>query len=142
MQGQPQVSQRFGGGGGSEHHFVQSMNLCLVGVKGRSGDSIDQIQFLFRDITTGQFMESRAYGGRGGRPWCYQAPPGQWIDKIWFQQTAFLKSVKFGTNLGVVSNEYGSNGHRSGYYDVSGRRITGVITRCGGLVDAVTFLSV
>ena len=118
------------------------MNLCLVGARGRSGDSIDQVQFLFRDIQTGQFVESGRYGGRGGRAWCYQAPPGQWIDKIWVEYTGFVKSLKFGTNQGAISPEHGGHGPGTGYFDVSGKRITGAIVRCGGLVDALTFLSV
>ena len=54
--GQPQGGQWMGGRGGSAHQFAHNTNLCLVGARGRSGASLDQLQLLFRDITTGQFV--------------------------------------------------------------------------------------
>lgn len=54
--GQPQESQHFGGGGGHPNQFTHNSNLSLVGVRGRCGGALDQIQFLFRDINSGQFI--------------------------------------------------------------------------------------
>ena len=102
---------------------------------------MDQIQFLFRDINTGHFIESGRYGGNGGRPWAYQAPPGQWIDKIWVGTSNYVTSIKFGTNQGTMSNEYGRHGQRTHYFDVSGRRIAGTTVRAGALIDALQFLA-
>lgn len=56
------TSQHMGGHGGHHHEFNQP-NLCLVGIRGRSGAAIDQLQFLFVDINTGQHIESPPYGG-------------------------------------------------------------------------------
>ena len=80
-QGQPQLSQCIGGHGGSHHQFMQP-NYSLVAVRGRCGGAIDQVQFLFIDINSGQFHESGRYGGNGGNAFEFQAPPGAWIDRI------------------------------------------------------------
>ena len=101
--GQPQQSQLYGGNGGHMNEFTHNYNLCLVGVRGRSGANLDQLQFLFRDITTGQFIESGRYGGNGGSAWIYQAPEGQWIDKVWVEYHGLACSLKFGTNAGMQS---------------------------------------
>lgn len=46
------TSQFMGGHTGYQNEFNQP-NFCLVGIRGRSGASIDQIQLLFVDINTG-----------------------------------------------------------------------------------------
>ena len=53
--GNYQFSEHFGGHGGHKQEFMRP-NLSLVGVKGRCGDSLDAIQFLFVDINTGQHL--------------------------------------------------------------------------------------
>ena len=74
-----QASGQFGGNGGGPFDFVRP-TLSLVGVRGKAGASIDQIQFLFVDVNTGQFAETPRWGGNGGGHFEWQAPIGEWID--------------------------------------------------------------
>ena len=69
-------SIHFGGKGGSAVDFTQNSNLSLMAVRGRQGQFLDQIQFLFEDSNTGQYIESPKCGGKGGSEWMFQAPPG------------------------------------------------------------------
>jgi hypothetical protein len=76
-------SQQYGQNGGHTPYLVQNQNYSLVGVRGRFGDVLDSIQFLFIDITTGQYHESPKLGGNGGEfPFNWQCTMGQWIDKV------------------------------------------------------------
>ena len=92
--GNIQWSDQMGGNGGSPGQFIRD-NLCLVGVRGRTGAAVDQLQFLFIDINTGQHCETQAWGGNGGRPFTYQAPQGQWIDKVTCNFSQYLNSIEF-----------------------------------------------
>ena len=68
--GQFEKSPVFGGDGRNKpHQKYQEMdpNWSLVGVRGRHGASIDQIQFLFVNINTGKFHETGVWGGNGGK---------------------------------------------------------------------------
>ena len=54
--GQRKESNHFGGYGGGGVDFTQNPNLSLVGARGKYGELIDNIQFLFVDITTHQYV--------------------------------------------------------------------------------------
>lgn len=79
--GQTYWSDYIGGNGGGPQEFT-GQSYSLVGARGKSGASVDCIQFLFKDINTGQFVETGRWGGNGGGDWIFQAPVGQWIDKV------------------------------------------------------------
>ena len=105
-------SDFYGGGGGANYfEFSQNSNLSLVAVRGKAGACLDSIQFLFVDTTNGQYVESPRFGGLGGNEFMYQAPPGQWITKVWFNVGGVINGVKFGTKQGEVSDHYGGGGN-------------------------------
>ena len=79
--GQSYWSDYIGGNGGGPKEFI-GQNYSLVAVRGRFGAAVDAIQFLFKDINTGQFFETGMWGGSGGGDFIFQAPVGQWIDRI------------------------------------------------------------
>ena len=95
-QGQPMLSDCIGGHGGSQHQFMQP-TYSLIGVRGKCGGLIDNIQFLFVDINTGQFAESGRYGGNGGNHFEYIAPHGAWIDsvKVTSSNNNMISSLEF-----------------------------------------------
>ena len=76
-----QCSQPVGGHGGHPHEFMQP-TYSLVAIRGGAGAALDSIQCLFKDINSGQFVESPRWGGGGGNQYEYQAPPGAWIDRV------------------------------------------------------------
>ena len=123
--GQLTKSDHFGGMGGAFSDFGQNSNLSLVAVRGGAGSLIDRVQFLFIDINTGQYVESPVYGGQGGAPFMYQAPPGQYITDIWVTHGALVNRLRFGTNQGVTSDTYGNDDANHGHFHTNGR-ITGV----------------
>ena len=132
------TSQHMGGHGGGPFEFVQP-NLCLVGIRGKAGASIDQLQFLFIDINSGRHVESPPFGGNGGNHFCWQAPEGEWIDEIKMEWNEFCQSIEAKSNGGSRSRRFGGRGHHRGHFDVQGRRITGVSGKAGALVDGITF---
>lgn len=134
-------SPMFGSMAGQHQELIQP-SLSLVGCRGRCGALIDQIQFLFVDINTGQYIETPRWGGQGGGEFEFQAPAGQWIDHIHVSHGEHVNSIKLITNQGMESQSFGGNGPNQRDYDVRGKRITGIKCRCGGLVDAVTFMSI
>jgi hypothetical protein len=136
--GNYQKSNHFGGQGGGTAEFAQP-NLSLVAVRGRCGAALDQIQFLFVDINSGQYVESPRWGGTGGGEFIYQAPPGQWIDNIEVNSDNFIQGIQFTTNQGDRSKKFGGNAGSRGTFHVQGKRITGVFCRYGALVDGLQF---
>lgn len=140
--GQTQWSQVFGGSGGSAHDHV-GQTWSLVGVRGKSGALVDQLQFLFVDINTGQFTQSPRWGGNGGDHFTFQAPVGQWIDRIsvrYAEGNCPLVAIQMETNTGMQSGWKGGVGGQQADINAKGRRITGVQVRSGGKIDAVGFL--
>jgi hypothetical protein len=140
MYGQMRQSGHMGGHGGGLNDFVQP-TLSLVGAKGRCGASLDQIQFLFVDINSGQYFETPAWGGNGGGQWIYQAPPGQWIDRVEVTWNDYVQGVTFTSNGGDKSRRFGGNGRQRETFHAQGQRITGVQCRAGALVDALVFFA-
>ncbi len=55
---------------------------------------LDQLQCLFIDVTTGQFHQSPVFGGNGGNEFMFQAPQGQWIDKLLLGSGDFVGSIE------------------------------------------------
>ena len=51
-----QWSEWAGGQGGNPTDFSGNPNLCLVAVRGRCGELVDNLQFLFLDVNTGQYV--------------------------------------------------------------------------------------
>ena len=141
-QGQYQESQRFGGNGGNPQEFIRP-NLSLVAVRGRCGSLIDSLQFLFVDVTNGQYVESPKFGGNGGaNEIFYQAPPGQYIDKVYTVHGDLLNQIRFETNQGDRSRNFGSEwAAHQGQFVAQGKRITGVRVGAGSLIDRVQFLA-
>lgn len=113
----------------------------MVAVRGRSGAAVDHLQFLFVDVNTGQYVESQRFGGGGGSEFLYQAPPGQYINKVYASYGNTLNLISFETNLGDKSRQFGQPGPRQGQFIVQGKRITGVRVRYGNLIDKVQFLA-
>lgn len=133
-------SECYGGPGGNYADFLQNENLSLVAVRGKAGNSLDSIQFLFVDTTNGQYVESPMYGGPGGDEYMFQAPPGQWINKVYINYGNYVDAVVFETNQGVKSQHIGGQGgHIKKAYETNGR-IFGVKIRTGNLVDAFIFV--
>lgn len=131
-------SQIIGGNGGGPGEFT-GPNYSLIGVRGKAGDAVDRLQFLFVDISTGQCVESPILGGAGGAPFEFVAPAGQWIDKIRTKSGNYLLSLTFETNAGVSSPKIGNGAGKEDFINLSGKRITGVKWRSGSLVDNLQF---
>lgn len=86
-------SEHFGGHGGGPGEFAQP-TFSLVAIRGRCGAMLDQLQCLFIDVTTGQFHQSPVFGGNGGNEFMFQAPQGQWIDKLLLGSGDFVGSIE------------------------------------------------
>jgi hypothetical protein len=114
-----------------------------VAVRGRCGSVIDSLQFLFVDVSNGQYVESPKIGGPGGaNEIFYQAPPGQYIDKVYAVHGSLLTQIRFESNQGDRSKNFGSDGaEHSGQFVVQGKRITGFRARCGAVMDSIQFLA-
>ena len=54
------------GGSEGESFMFGDDRLALIGVKGRAGDLVNQLQFLFVDLENGQFHSTPPVGGGGG----------------------------------------------------------------------------
>ena len=129
----------FGSHNGHLTDFTQNNNLSLVAVRGRHGALVDQIQFLFIDINTHQYVESPACGGSGGSEFMFQAPPGQWINKIMIRVGACIDAIQFRTNQGVASPSFGGNGGGPGEYETHGR-ITGFKARSENCLNGLCMI--
>ena len=62
---QMQWSEWVGGQGGEPTDFSGNPNLCLVAVRGRCAQLVDNLQFLFLNVNTGQYIESPVCGRNG-----------------------------------------------------------------------------
>lgn len=131
-------SQTFGGNGGGPAEFA-GPNYSLIAARGKGGGSMDSVQFLFVDVTTGQCVETPRWGGLGGGDWAFQAPPGQWIDKIYVISNNLVNALTFETNMGVRSAKFGGTNGQQGQLVATGKRISGVRVRCGTLIDQISF---
>lgn len=89
-----------GGSSGKPFEFV-NQKLALIGVKGKAGALVDQLQFLFVDPQTGQFQTTPVVGGHGGADFSIECPPGQFISKIHVWSGAKVDAVQFVTNTGM-----------------------------------------
>jgi hypothetical protein len=98
-----------GGVGGQVFEFV-NQKLLLVGVRGRAGANIDQLQFLFVDPHTGHFQSTPEVGGNGGHPFAVECPPGQWISKINVWAGTMITALQFETNTGMKTEKFGGKG--------------------------------
>jgi hypothetical protein len=91
---QPVKSPWYGGLGGVPGEF-KGPNYSLIAVRGRNGSLVDNLQFLFVDIHTGQCVETPVLGGKGGSKFEFQCLPGEWISKIHLATGQYLTSIKF-----------------------------------------------
>ena len=128
---QMQWSEWVGGQGGYPTDFSGNPNLCLVAVRGRCAQLVDNLQFLFLNINTGQYVESPVCGKNGGSEFIYQAPAGQWIDQVITYNNEYLQAVEFVTNAGDRSPKFGKKASNRKDHNMKGRRITGVRIRSG-----------
>ena len=110
---------------------------------GLLSSAIDSLQFLFVDVNNGQYVETPKYGGNGGaNELFYQAPPGQYINKVNVVHGALVNQISFESNLGDKSRHFGNEpAAKQGQFIAQGKRITGVRVSCGTLIDKVQFLA-
>lgn len=83
-----------GGVSGQPYEFVNS-RYALVGVRGRSHQYINALQFLFVDTQTGQFHETPEVGGPGGQMFTVTCPNGQYITKAFVWSGSLIDALQF-----------------------------------------------
>lgn len=83
--------------GGVEGKPFEFLNLryMLVGIRGRNGQFIHSLQFLFVDTQTGQFQETPEVGGQGGQMFTVTCPTGQYITKVFIWSGNVIDAVQF-----------------------------------------------
>jgi hypothetical protein len=102
-------SRIYGGNSGQPFEFFDQKWL-LIGVKGRAGANIDQLQFMFVDPQTGQFQSTPEVGGHGGHPFVVECPPWQFISKIYVWSSSMLDALQFETSGGIKTEKFGGKG--------------------------------
>lgn len=71
-----------GGDGGSEFKVACSKNQFLVGIRGRSGDAVDQLGGYCQNAENAQPSDTAVTGGSGGNPFDARCPTGYAITGI------------------------------------------------------------
>ncbi len=104
----------------------------------RSGASLDAIQLELTDgVTT---MVSPYRGGYGGYEKVFNVPDDQWISQIEIRSGSMVDSVRFVTNKGIKSEQFGGN--TGNYYLVNlPGPLVGLEGRSGSRIDQLGFVS-
>ncbi len=67
----------------------------MLAVAGKCGGYIDSISFKFVNIETGIFYWTQLYGGKGGDPYSWELPPGQWVTNTYIKSGGYIDSIQF-----------------------------------------------
>jgi hypothetical protein len=128
-----------GGAEGTSFEY-HNEDYCLVGVKGRAGQYINELQFLF-SVHKGEasYQRSPTVGGDGGQQFLFETPAGEWIEKVHIWYGDKVEALQFETNGGKISEKFGGPGGKEHITGTPGKVITGVKGRSAVCIDQICF---
>ena len=133
-------TQSYGGNDGDVFEWENSQsNYEVRKIKVRAGSLIDQLTLILGNGTNE--ISSPTYGGNGGVLYEWSVPDGEYINKITIRSGSKINALKFHTNKGTVSPQYGKNGGTESTIEFqAGYRLIGFFGRSNNLVRKLGFI--
>jgi hypothetical protein len=96
-------SLKFGNDTGNSS-FNERIKERIVKIYVWSGEFVDAIQVEYQD------QKDKKYGGNGGEKHKFKLKEGEYIKKVEVRSGSWIDSIKFITNTGRESKQFGGNG--------------------------------